>query len=223
LLAAPVLTLYDGSGGTLAQDRGNAQATAIATLARSVGAFPLTTSFAFPPGTTLGSALAPSLSSGSYTAATSSGDGQSGLSLFEFYDTGTGSVPPLVRNLSIRGQTAPGAAALTAGFVLSGNGPRRILIRGLGPALAGFGVAEAVTDPQLELRFGAIIIARNSGWDGATDLATASRTAGAFALSPTSRDSAVLLTLEPGAYTAQLSSVSGATGAAMIEIYVVDN
>lgn len=223
LLAAPVLTLYDAAGGTVAQDRGNAQSTAITALARSVGAFPLTTSFAFPPGTTLGSALAPSLTAGSYTAATSSGDGRSGLSLFEFYDTGSGSVPPLVRNLSIRGQTAPGAAALTAGFVLSGNGPRRILIRGLGPALAGFGVSDAVTDPQLELRFGAIIIARNSGWAGATDLATAARTAGTFALSPTSRDSAVLLTLEPGAYSAQLSSVSGATGAAMIEIYVVDN
>lgn len=223
LLAAPVLTLYDGAGGTIAQDRGNAQSTAITSLARSVGAFPLTTSFAFPPGATLGSALAPSLSAGSYTAATSSGDGRSGLSLFEFYDTGTGSVPPLVRNLSIRGQTAPGAAAVTAGFVLSGNGPRRILIRGLGPALAGFGVAEAVTDPQLELRFGAIIIARNSGWASNPDLAAAARAVGAFALSPSSRDSAVLLTLEPGAYSAQLSSVSGQTGAAMIELYVVEN
>ncbi|MFM9955339.1 MAG: hypothetical protein ACKVVO_14880 [Opitutaceae bacterium] len=222
-LAAPVLTLYDGTGGIVTQDRGNAQTTAITTLARTVGAFPLSSSFAFIPGTTLGSALAPSLGAGSFTAATTSGDGRSGLSLFEFYDTGTDSAPPLIRNLSIRGQTAPGAAALTAGFVLSGNGPRRIFIRGLGPTLVSFGVTEAVADPQLELRSSGMIIARNSGWAGAPDLAAAARAAGAFALPAASRDAALFLTLEPGAYTAQLSSTSGQTGTAMIEVYVVDN
>jgi hypothetical protein len=59
-------------------------------------------------------------------------------------------------------------------------------------------------------------------WDNDPAIAAAGRVAGAFALRTGSRDSAVLLTLEPGAYTAQLSSATNASGNAMIEIYVVD-
>ena len=56
----------------------------------------------------------------------------------------------------------------------------------------------------------------------APENATAARRTGAFALPAASRDTALVLTLEPGAYTAQLSSATGTTGAAMIELYVVD-
>ena len=198
-LPVPVLTFYSGSV-MIAQDRGGAVAPAVTSLASSVGAFPLNASPVNPPGATLGSALMPTLAAGNYTAITSSGDSGAGVSLFEFYDTATDGAPALVRNLAIRGTTAPGASVLTAGSVIAGNGPLHLLVRGAGPALA-----------------------TNAGWANDADLADAARRAGAFALPTGSRDATVLLTLEPGAYTAQLPSTAGATGTALIEIYIVDN
>jgi hypothetical protein len=175
------------------------------------------------PAASLGAALTPILGSANYTAVTTSGDGTTGLSLFEFYDTAADGAASLVRNLAIRGNTAPGAAVLTAGFVIAGNGPMRLLVRAVGPTLAAFGLSGVVTDPRLDVfSGGAIAFVTNSGWGNAA-LADAARRAGAFALPANSRDAAVLMTLEPGAYTAQLASVSGATGIGMIEIYVLGN
>lgn len=221
-LSVPVLTLYDGARA-IAEDRGGALRAPITALARSVGAFPLNPS-PDSPGIISGSALATTLGAGAFTAMTSSGDGNAGVSLFEFYDTGSESDPPLVRNLAIRGQTSPGAGLLTGGMVVVGNGPLRLLIRGIGPALGSFGVSGAIADPRLEV-FAAgwgEPFATNTGWSGAPEITAAGRTAGAFALTAGSRDAALILTLEPGAYTAQLTSVGGASGSALLEIYVLD-
>jgi hypothetical protein len=153
-----------------------------------------------------------------------SGDGSSGLCLIEGYDTGIVPAPPLLRNLAARGRTAPNSEMLTAGFVISGNGPLRLLIRGLGPALAGFGVGGTIADPQLYVFSGGASTPTsfNSGWSGEVALAVAALRAGAFPLLAGSRDAALLTILESGTYTVQLPSASGATGTGMIEIYVVD-
>ncbi|MBI5769739.1 MAG: hypothetical protein HZA93_18330 [Verrucomicrobia bacterium] len=229
MLSVPVLTLYDGAGGLVAQDRGSATAPAIVSLAARVGAFPLNEIFAPPSpqvlGLIVGSALTPTLGDGAYTGITTSGDGSSGVSLFEFYDTGSAdSSVPLVRNISIRGTTAPGAGVLTAGFVIAGNGPLRLLVRGVGPALATFGLSGTIADPRLEVFSGNAggILASNTGWANDPEVADATRRTGAFSLAAGSRDSALVVTLEPGGYTAQLSSVTNASGNALIEIYVVD-
>ena len=60
-----------------------------------------------------------------------------------------GAVRPRIFRLEIRGQTAPGAAVLTAGFVVAGNGPLRLLVRGVGPSLGAFGVSGTIADPRL--------------------------------------------------------------------------
>lgn len=223
LLGAPVLTLYE-NGRLLAENRGGATAESVLTLASSLGAFAVVpSSTPGVPAASLGAALTPILGSANYTAVTTSGDGTTGLSLFEFYDTASDGAASLVRNLAIRGNTAPGAAVLTAGFVIAGNGPMRLLVRAVGPTLAAFGLSGVITDPRLEVfSGGAGAFATNSGWGNDAALADSARRAGAFALPTNSRDAAVLMTLEPGAYTAQLASVSGATGIGMIEIYVLD-
>jgi uncharacterized delta-60 repeat protein len=224
LLPSPVLTLYE-NGRLMSENRGGAMAPAVTTLASSVGAFPLGSSPTTPAGALLDSALTPVFGNGNYTAVTTSGDGGTGLSLFEFYDTLTEGAPALVRNLAIRGTTSPGAGVLTGGFVIAGNSPLQVLVRGIGPSLAAFGLSGTVSDPRLDVFSGSAgtALASNSGWANDADLAAAARRVGAFALPAASRDTAVLLTLEPGAYTAQLSSTSGASGAAMIEVYIVEN
>lgn len=222
-LPSPVLTLYDGSRA-IGEDRGGALNAGATSLARSVGAFPLYTA-APAPGVTYGSALTPVLGAGAFTAMTSSGDASGGVTLFEFYDTGDENSAPLVRNFSIRGQTAPGAAVLTAGFVVAGNGPLRLLVRGVGPSLGAFGVAGTIADPRITVFAGgwSSPLASDEGGAGDAAMAAIARAAGAFAIPAGNRDAALILTLDPGTCTVQLSSTTGASGTAMIEIYALED
>ena len=119
--------------------------------------------------------------------------------------------------------TAPDDVVVS-GFVLSGRTPREVLIRAAGPALADFGLKDALVRPKLEVYQGERLIATNAGWatsaEQATTLGDAFDRAGAFRfLDATSRDAAVLLTLEPGAYTVKVSSADKTAGAIMLEVY----
>ncbi len=127
--------------------------------------------------------------------------------------------PARLANLSTRGRVATGNP-LVLGFALSGPESRRVLVRGVGPALAGFGVAGAVSHPLLQVhRSGGEEVARSEGWGSAADIAQAAATTGAFPLTAGSADSAAVLTLAPGNYTLQVSDARGAAGVALAEIY----
>jgi hypothetical protein len=131
-------------------------------------------------------------------------------------------------NASARGLVSP-TDPFIAGFVITGTGPQRVLIRGIGPRLgaAPFNVAGTLPNPQLSLFRGSTVIKSNDNWfqdPDATLIRDAAVRAGAFALAANSLDAALLLYLEPGAYTAQVSpppnaNAANATGLAMIEIY----
>lgn len=124
-----------------------------------------------------------------------------------------------LRNLSTRGQVGTGANVLIAGFVIGGNSPKQVLIRAVGPSLTQYGVTNALADPQLSLFQGGTTIASNDNWGGSWALASAFAQSGAFALDASSKDAVVVATLNPGAYTAQVSGVGGTSGVAMIELY----
>ena len=117
-------------------------------------------------------------------------------------------------NLSVRATAGTGAATLIAGFALA-DGDRTLLLRGIGPGIAAFGVPGTVTDPSLTLFRGTTVIAANDNWtllDG--------RALGAFQLAAGSADAVLAGSLAPGGYTAQLSPVApAAAGAALAEIY----
>ena len=221
-LSDPDLTLFDGTS-ELAHDHGSANNPAITEVVGRVGAFPAYVPFPAPFGTTNESALVRTLSPGAYTASATSAGGNSGTVLLEVYDTNPGASGSL-RNVSVRTRTAGGENTATLGFVLAGNVPARLLIRGIGPTLGTFGVHDAITDPQLVVfGFGhSTPVATNSGWANDNTVADAVRASGAFALPDGSRDAALVIRLEPGAYTTQLTSASGATGEGMIEVYVID-
>jgi len=123
-------------------------------------------------------------------------------------------------NLSIRSSVGVGDQTLIVGFVIAGSDPKPVLLRGIGPTLAGMGVANANPDPRLTLfdRHGTPL-QENNDWGGAEELAAAFAALGAFPLPPTSKDSALYTSLQPGVYTSHLGSVAGANGVGLAEIY----
>ena len=129
-------------------------------------------------------------------------------------------------NISTLAHVTPDNDSVVSGFVISGTAPRTVLVRAVGPALAQFGLTDALARPQLSVFQNGKVIATNDAWAPASDTATLLNSAfdrvGAFRLlDPSSRDAALLLTLAPGAYTLQVKSATGGTGSALLEVYDV--
>jgi hypothetical protein len=144
-----------------------------------------------------------------------------GTVLAEVYDAGSGSAARLI-GLSARNRVGTGDDVLIAGFYLSGTGTRRVLIRGIGPALGlpPFNLPGVLANPTIEVRDGSGRIAENDDWSPA--LAAVFSQVGAFPLTPGSRDAAVVVTLSAGiSYTVQVSGVGGGVGEGIVEIYEV--
>jgi outer membrane protein assembly factor BamB len=129
--------------------------------------------------------------------------------------------PGRLVNLSVRNRTEFGAGVLTAGFVLEGDSPKELVIRGIGPTLAYFGVTGSVDSTELKVYTStqtASPLASNAGW---TSSSGDGRELGAFALTDGSDDSVLRRQFGAGGYTAQvLPATSGtAPGNALVEIY----
>jgi phosphodiesterase/alkaline phosphatase D-like protein len=127
-------------------------------------------------------------------------------------------------NISARGRITAPSDTVIAGFVIGGHTQRRVLLRAVGPSLSAFGVTDAVPRPVITLFNGATVVASNSDWSLAdvARLNDAFDRVGAFHfLSTSSHDAAILVTLDPGAYTMQTSSLTGATGSMLVEAYEV--
>jgi outer membrane protein assembly factor BamB/subtilisin family serine protease len=208
-LADPRLELFAGPALLAANDNWPAAA---ATAFAGTGAFVL-------PAGSLDAALVRPLPAGGYTAQIN-GTAGTGIALAEIYDADGPGAAARLANVSARAQVGTGGDILIAGFTLSGNVPRQILIRGIGPALETlFGVPGALANPRLDLFRGTAAIAGNDDWGGTAALRAAFAQVGAFSLVNSGRDAALLLTLEPGGYTAQLTGVGGTTGVGLIEVY----
>jgi uncharacterized delta-60 repeat protein len=216
-LGDPQLTLFNGMSTPLvSNDNWNSvptQAAAIQTAEAAAGAFALTSS--------LDAAALATLPAGNYSFQVTGQNGGTGIALAEAYDLTSGAPPygaSRLVNISTRALTAPGAQTLTAGFVVGGANLKRVLIRAVGPGLVNFGVPGTLADPEISVFSGSNLVAFQSG-SPALDVLPASTATGAFALS--AGDTALCLTLGPGAYTVQASSVSGASGIVLLEIYEV--
>jgi hypothetical protein len=223
-LPDPELQLY-ASNGLVASDSGWAGNPQIASAAAMVGAF------SWNSGSSLDSALDVSLAPGAFSAVISGASGDTGVALGEVYDAtpASGRIPtaPRLINLSGRAQVGTGGNVLMAGFVIGGATSETVLIRGSGPALAQFGISGALTDPLLQLYQSngdgtSTLVGTNAGWNGDAQIAATATSVGAFSWGASaSADSALLVTLPPGAYTAQISGASGDTGVSLIEVFEV--
>ena len=116
-----------------------------------------------------------------------------------------------------------GQGVLIGGLVIEGTTSKTVLIRASGPALSLFGVAGVLADPKINVYSGTVQMQTNAGWGtGASTSAQISAAAaqvGAFPFPSGSKDSAVLITLAPGAYTIVVSSVGNTSGVALLEVY----
>ncbi len=215
-LADPKLELFAGSTKTGENDNWGGSPSLTAALA-GVGAF------AYLSPTAKDSAVSTAIATRDNSAAVSSADLGTGKVIAEVYDAtpsiNFSTLTPRLLNVSVRKHLGTG---LTAGFVLGGPTATRVLVRAVGPGLAVFGVDGTVADPQLTLFNGASTkIDGNNDWGGTAALTAAFASVGAFSLPPTSKDSALLLTLPPGNYTVEVSGVNATTGVALVEVYAV--
>ena len=172
-------------------------------------------------------ALLVTLAPGAYTAIVADGT-NAGVALAEIYDASVNPNSEYQRlvNISTRGEVSAGEGALIGGFVVTSNSPKKLLVRGIGPGLAAFGLKSTLADPRLRVYRDGAQLAENDNWSAnateATATTEAARGTGAFALTAGSKDAALILTLAPGAYTAQVTATDGSsTGVALVEIYEI--
>ena len=135
-------------------------------------------------------------------------------------------------NLSTRAQCLVGEKVVIAGFVVDGTAMKRMLIRAVGPKLTEFGVAEALQDPQLELRRwnpsnqAYDLVASNDDWGTNPNIDTiedCQTKVGAFSIADSPKEAVLLRYLQPGQYTATASGVDASTGVLIVELYDCDD
>lgn len=216
-LPDPKLSLYENISGIsllrAENDNWGGDPLLAANFAR-LGAFTL-------PSNSLDAALLMNTSTGTHTAVIS-GQGNSGVILIEAYEIDPFSADSELSNISVRNFVGSGDDVLVLGFVLQGDSPREILVRGIGPTLASFGVSSILADPQLQIfRSDGSTVATNDDWNEYPELTQQFRATGAFALPSTSSDSALTVTLEPGVYSVVVKGANDTSGVALVEVYLL--
>lgn len=213
-VADPQLRVFNSAGAQISTNDDWGGTAALSSAFGAVGAF------ALPTGSRDAAVLI-TLDPGPYSVQLTPASG-AGVALVEGYDADRQNAGVRLSNLSVRSLTGVGPNVLIVGFSISGTAARRILIRGVGPSLANFGVTGVVADPVLRLfNSGSQQINENNDWAGNPSLASTFTAVGAFALPSASRDAALLVTLSPGSYTAQLAGANNTSGVALVEVYDV--
>jgi len=203
VLADPTLQLFSGS--TAIATNNDWQSAANAADIQATG---------LAPANAMESAILTTLSPGAYTAIVSGIAAGTGVGIVEVYELDNPASQ--FTNISTRGQVLTGDNVMIGGFVIQGDTSKTVLIRAVGPNLANYGVTGVLANPMLQLFSGSTMIASNDDWGTATNAAAIQAT-GLAPVSPL--ESAILLTLPPGAYTAIVSGSGGGTGVGIVEVY----
>jgi len=215
-MSEPSMTIFDRTGSalsTVASWNGNP---AVALASENLGAFPL-------PLDSTDVSIFRTFSPGTYTFHVSAGNGLNGVALGEVYfgsDTGG------LANISARAPIGAGSATCIVGFIIGGEAPRKVLVRGVGPSLAKYGVENHAPNPRLRVFDSAgQVIAFNEDWqhqssdNTAAQMVEAAENVFAFQLFNSSTDAATVLTLPPGAYTVHVTGDS--PGEVLAEVYEI--
>jgi len=132
--------------------------------------------------------------------------------------------PARLANISTRGRVETGNEVMIGGFVIGGSAPKKVLITSRGPSLSAFGIANPLANPKLQIYAGQTKIAENDDWQ--TDANAGEVTAlGIFpnGLAPSNPlEAALMMTLNPGAYTAIVTGSDGNTGVGIVEVFERD-
>lgn len=226
VLADPVIEVHKGDPIIATNDNwsDNLNATEMNSVAAQIGAG------ALDPGDTRSSAILLNLQPGPYTFVARGKNDTSGIVLLEVFDADPTSSAKLV-NIATRAYSKPGDGVTIGGFVIAGDTRKRILLRGVGPTLTklGISVADAMVDPTLELHdasHGNATIGTNDIWSNNanfSDLLAVSTRIGASPIDAgDSGSSALLVSLDPGAYTFIAAGKANTAGIILVEIYDAD-
>jgi hypothetical protein len=172
----------------------------------------------YAPTNPLEAGMVVTLAPGAYTAIVQGAGGGVGVSVAGVFEVDHPEVPLI--NISTRGEVLTGDNVMIAGLIVQGSGPQTVVITATGPSLVPFGITNPLADPTLTLvrQSDSTIIATNDDWQ--TNANAAQITASGFA--PTDpHESAVMVTLDPGAYTAIVQGAGGGTGVSVAGVFRV--
>jgi hypothetical protein len=127
--------------------------------------------------------------------------------------------PARVINLSTRAEIGGAAGTPTAGFVIAGEGTKKMVVRAVGPQLLEFGITTALADPNLSLFRSGKIVEKQDDWSALYD--DLFRSLGAFSLEPASKDAVLVSKLGAGVYTTPVGD-GGDAGVMLLEVYDTD-
>lgn len=166
-------------------------------------------------------AIIATLNPDTYTAIISGKNGATGVGLLEVYDLNPTANSKLA-NISTRGSVQTQDNVMIGGFILGGTNiqPAKVVVRAIGPSLGSAGISNPLSNPTLELFDGnGQSVGFNDNWQ---DDATQATELQVLNIAPTAAtESAIVITLPPGPYTAVVAGQSGATGVGLIELYDV--
>lgn len=211
-IADPQISIYNSSGTLIAS---NDNWGTLSTADKNE-----LTSFGIAPVNSLDSAWIGNLVPGSYTVHVSGVGGVTGIAMLETWDIDGSTVNRLI-NTSARCYVGTGAQIGIAGIAISGDKPRQVYIRALGPTLANFGISGALQDTVLSLYdSNGSLVASNDDWRDFDGSSTALETRLSELGNPPldDRESAIVARLQPGNYSVQLTGKSGTIGIALLEV-----
>jgi len=170
------------------------------------------------------SAIIADLPPGNYTAIVRGVNSTTGVALVEVYDLSPAASSSL-GNISTRSFVQTSDNVMIGGFIVQGTGPKRVIIRAIGPELAQFGITNPLANPTLELHNQAgALMASNDDWQTTVigGIITSSQVSDIqnSGHAPTAAsESAIIANLPPGNYTAIVRGVNNTTGVALVEVY----
>jgi hypothetical protein len=140
-----------------------------------------------------------------------------GTGVVDAYDMSASS-PARLANIATRGLIQPGDNLMIAGFIIQ-NGDVRAVVRAIGPSLSGFGIANALPDTTLQLRdVNGAIVRENDDWESAQKQELEET-----GLQPSDpKEAALVDTLAPGQYTAQVRGKPETTGIGVVQVYFLE-
>jgi hypothetical protein len=162
-------------------------------------------------------ALITNLAPGAYTVVVTGNNSAQGVSLAEVYEIPQPGVNSLLTNVSGRSNVGTGDNVLISGFIIGDVDSATVVVRALGPSLSAFGVSNPLSDPVLTIYDSkGAIIATNDNWQDDDNAMLVRRNGLA---PPNALESAIMLRLPAGEYTAIVRGANGATGNALVEVY----
>lgn len=221
VLPDPTMNLMAGASSVLANDDWVLFSDQNALAAATAEAF------AFSLGSsTKDAAMLVALTPALYTVVTSGVNDTTGVALVELYDMDEPGSSSRLANISARARVGTGSEVLIPGFSIEGDVALTLLVRAVGPTLGNppFNVGGVLADPVMTVFRGQTSIAFNDDWQQApnqTALEAARQATFAFRLGDGQKDAALLIALNPGAYTVQVAGKDGTTGVSLVELYVV--